>query len=506
MRIICALLSTIILLVLLPPQALAAKPGPPGAHLNVTQVIVDDPDNPTSIMIIGVDLDFGSGPLSVTLGEFGALTITGTPSDTVIEADLPVGIFPGDFLLTVSMGNGQSQNDEYDLTIGAVGPQGELGPQGIQGEQGEQGPQGSQGAAGPQGEIGRAGAVGATGSKGDPGPMGFPGMNGADGAAGEPGADGSAGPAGPQGPQGPPGRDSDDALPVPPVIGVARLGDIQGDSTIEGFDDYFLIRELAFSARVDIPIGGGGGGGIGKPQFQDIRLTINDQLAIPRLNLKLVGGVEIPKVEILLIADIKNPDRSGVTFNLDRALINEIRYRPSVIKGDPSVVDLTLHPASIALTAESKCSLPDPVLFVQQVNASPTSAGTPIASYSFDSSNFGSLHTGGGSGKVFFSAVTISAGLIDEAPCLFEALVENKLIPDVEIESYQSPLQSGPSSKLTLRGVFVSNVGFETDSTGVVRFTASFAYEEIRWEAMKFDQNGKQVGATVEEFNVSTNL
>ena len=290
-------------------------------------------------------------------------------------------------------------------------------------------------------------------------------------------------------------------VPVPPVIGVARLGDIQGDSTIEGFDDYFLIRELAFSARVDIAIGGGGGSGIGKPQFQDIRLTINDQLAIPRLNLKLVGGVEIPKVEILLIADIKNPDRSGLTLNLDRALINEIRYRPSVIKGDPSVVDLTLHPASIALTAESKCSLPDPVLFVQQVNASPTSAGTPIASYSFDGSNSGSLHTGvgGGSGKVLFSAVTISAGLIDEAPCLFEALVETKLIPDVEIESYQSPLQSGPSSKLTLRGVFVSNVGFETDSTGVVRFTASFVYGVIRWEATKFDQNGNQVGGTVEE-------
>ncbi len=102
MRIINALLSTSVLFVYLFPQALAAPPGPPGAHLDITEVIVDDPNNPTSIMIFGKDLDFGSGPLSVTLGDFGALTITGTPSDSMIEADLPVGIFDGDFLLTVS--------------------------------------------------------------------------------------------------------------------------------------------------------------------------------------------------------------------------------------------------------------------------------------------------------------------------------------------------------------------------------------------------------------------
>ena len=110
MKIINALLCASVLLVFLFPQAFAAKPAPPGAHLDVTQVFVDDPDDPMSIMIIGVDLDFGSGPLSVTLGEFGALTVTGTPSDNLIEAELPDGIFPGDFLLTVSNGNGQSQN------------------------------------------------------------------------------------------------------------------------------------------------------------------------------------------------------------------------------------------------------------------------------------------------------------------------------------------------------------------------------------------------------------
>ena len=187
MRIISALLTTSVLLVFSFSQALAAQPGPPGAHLDVTQVFVDDPDNPTSIMIIGVNLDFGSGPLSVTLGEFGALTVTGTPSDTLIEADLPGLISDGDYLLTVSMGNGQSQNDEYDLTIGAVGPQGPQGDKGDTGAQGDQGAQGETGAQGDQGPQGTQGMQGPIGMMGPPGEDGADGTDGADGADGAPG-------------------------------------------------------------------------------------------------------------------------------------------------------------------------------------------------------------------------------------------------------------------------------------------------------------------------------
>jgi len=209
MRIIKALLSTSALVVFLFSPAIAAPPGPPGAHLDVTQVMVDDPDNPTSVMIIGTDLDFGNGPLSVTLGEFGALVVTGTPSDTLIEATLPAGIYPGDFLLTVANGNGQSQNDEYDLTIGAVGPQGDqgklgpqgeqgkLGPQGVQGDQGKLGPQGDQGKLGPQGEQGKLGAVG---DQGEQGKLGFPGPQGEQGKIGAQGEQGKIGPEGPPGP------------------------------------------------------------------------------------------------------------------------------------------------------------------------------------------------------------------------------------------------------------------------------------------------------------------
>lgn len=108
------LLSLFTFLLVFIAQAWAAQP--PGGHLNVMQVLVDDPNDPTSITIFGEDLDFGSGPLVVTLGEYvDPPAIIGTPSDTEIVAELPTNIDDGDYLLTVANGDGQSQGDEYDL-------------------------------------------------------------------------------------------------------------------------------------------------------------------------------------------------------------------------------------------------------------------------------------------------------------------------------------------------------------------------------------------------------
>lgn len=96
---------------------------PPGGHLNITEVLVDVPDVGL-ITIKGADLDFGNS-LVVTLGEFGSLAIISV-TDFMIVAELPVDIPDGEYLLTVSRGRGQSQNDEFDLTIsgesGAAGP------------------------------------------------------------------------------------------------------------------------------------------------------------------------------------------------------------------------------------------------------------------------------------------------------------------------------------------------------------------------------------------------
>lgn len=140
------------LALLLGSQA-AAAPAPPGGHLRVTDVfVIFGP--PDTLLIVGEDFDFGS-PLEVSLGGFGPLAIasaTATEIDALLPADLPAG----DYLLTVSTGSGQSQNDEYDLTIGAVGPrgpQGIPGPPGPRGEQGPQGPPGEQGPPGPPAPV-----------------------------------------------------------------------------------------------------------------------------------------------------------------------------------------------------------------------------------------------------------------------------------------------------------------------------------------------------------------
>lgn len=244
MRIINTLLSTTSLLLIFLSQALAA---PPGGHLTITQVFVDDQNNPTSLMIIGEGLLFGPQGPAVSLGEFGALTIVGTPTDTLIEASLAGAIAPGDYLLTVSGGNGQSQNDEYDLTIGAVGPQGIPGPQGEQGPRGEQGPEGDQGPQGIQGEQGFQGLTGADGvpgAKGDQGIQGIQGDQGAQGVQGErgiqglTGADGVAGANGDQGlqgilgDQGPQGIQGEQGLQG--LTGADGVAGAKGDQGIQG--------------------------------------------------------------------------------------------------------------------------------------------------------------------------------------------------------------------------------------------------------------------------------
>ena len=122
MRNVKAMVIAVSLAMTLSMVGSSALAAPPGGGLTITEVFVDDPNNPTTITIMGEDLDFGPGPLNVTLGEFGALTITSAAALTIV-ASLPTAIPPGDYLLTVSVGNGQSQNDEYDLTIGAVGPE-----------------------------------------------------------------------------------------------------------------------------------------------------------------------------------------------------------------------------------------------------------------------------------------------------------------------------------------------------------------------------------------------
>lgn len=137
-------LVAVVGLMSLPLAALAVKPAPtpPGNHLNITEVAADF--DAKTLTITGENFNFGN-TLDVTLGEFGLLNIV-TTSDTEIVVDFPGGGLPdGDYLLTVSRGTGQSQNDEYDLTIGAVGPPGPPGATGMTGMDGMKGDKGDPG-------------------------------------------------------------------------------------------------------------------------------------------------------------------------------------------------------------------------------------------------------------------------------------------------------------------------------------------------------------------------
>ena len=133
---------------------------------------------------------------SVRLGPTLTPLAINSASGTEIVAQLPESLAPGNYLLTVGYGLGESQFDQFIVTVGAVGPAGAAGPAGPEGPQGPAGPAGQTGLAGPAGPTGPAGAVGPQG------PAGPAGATGAQGPAGPAGAVGPQGPAGPQGPMG----------------------------------------------------------------------------------------------------------------------------------------------------------------------------------------------------------------------------------------------------------------------------------------------------------------
>ena len=129
---------------------------------------------------------FGTAP-TVEFGEFGeALIVFATDTEIVIE--LPT-TDAGDYLIIVTASGGDDDDDsdsdsdsdseddgasdEYDLTLGAVGPTGPQGPQGKMGDPGPPGPPGADGADGADGATGPPGSDGTDGTTGPPGPAGI---------------------------------------------------------------------------------------------------------------------------------------------------------------------------------------------------------------------------------------------------------------------------------------------------------------------------------------------
>ncbi len=171
----------------------------PGGHLQINEVWVDF--DAQTIQITGRDFDFGR-PLRVSLGELGdisSLCAANFSAPQTIVCDFSATGLPadGDYLLTVWTGVGQSQSDEYDLSVGALGPEGATGPEGPQGATGPAGPEGATGPEGPTGPEGATGSVGPSGAAGETGATGPTGPAGPPGPAGATGPEGATGPAGP---------------------------------------------------------------------------------------------------------------------------------------------------------------------------------------------------------------------------------------------------------------------------------------------------------------------
>ena len=92
------------------------------------------------------------------------VALTGSPltvnsaSDTSVSANLPSGIVPGAYLLTVQNAT-SGLLGIFDATIGQVGPTGPQGPPGPAGATGPAGPTGPTGPAGPTGPPGPSGTI-----------------------------------------------------------------------------------------------------------------------------------------------------------------------------------------------------------------------------------------------------------------------------------------------------------------------------------------------------------
>ena len=120
---------------------------------------------PNQITISGQN--FGAAAPKVVLNN---TTLTLISNTTTIVANMPSGLAPGSYILTVTPN--RNLPAIFVVTNGEVGPQGPMGLTGAQGPQGNTGAQGPQGNTGPQGPQGNTGPQGPQGPQGNTGPQG----------------------------------------------------------------------------------------------------------------------------------------------------------------------------------------------------------------------------------------------------------------------------------------------------------------------------------------------
>lgn len=136
------------------------------AQVNANPVVYNTTIDYTAntITVIGKGFEPGTAPLV----KFNNVTLSPTTvSDTEIISALPSGLSNQSYLLKIV--NSLSNEFDFSVAYGAIGPQ---GPVGATGATGATGPQGATGATGAQGATG---ATGATGPQGPSGALAFQG-------------------------------------------------------------------------------------------------------------------------------------------------------------------------------------------------------------------------------------------------------------------------------------------------------------------------------------------
>ena len=276
---------------------------------------------------------FGVDPGRVTLNG-GPLTLLFW-TDTEILVQLPPGLGPGSYLLTVfrprSHGRRDERRDErnedkdgpeqeatFVATIGAVGPQGdrgEVGPKGETGLPGEPGPQGIQGATGETGATGATGAQGPQGiqgAKGDKGDTGATGATGAQGPQGIPGPQGLTGATGPQGSSGPAGPTGPTGASA---VGTCGAGEVlTGDSSC---------RKVEAPSGIFVAEGASNGG----------RLRLSADVAGPDSDLVGVAFPFVPDHHVLVVENQRATESEADTSRHNTAGIAVVLNSHSPLVG-----------------------------------------------------------------------------------------------------------------------------------------------------------------------------
>jgi len=119
-------------------------------------IITNSTINYVNNQITIVGQNFSNSP-TVAFNKVNLTVVTVNSGQTQLVAQLPAGVVPGSYLLTVINPAIPNQAGSFNVAYGAIGPQGPVGPPGAIGATGATGPIGPAGPTGPRGLQGPAG-------------------------------------------------------------------------------------------------------------------------------------------------------------------------------------------------------------------------------------------------------------------------------------------------------------------------------------------------------------